>query len=177
MQLDGQLVPIELVPIILVTKRKGDKDSPSLWSVTRFRRFYQAFCRAREPRSSLGAKSFGDSLTTFLLFFVKKYKYTTIYLQVHIYKSTKVQIQLQAQKYNYTNTQIHREQQLKVFVAATLVCATVAATPGFCDSRSDGTKTADEVETLAKGCKSCCRYFCFFSPSPGYKIFNHGYIL
>ena len=105
MQLDGQLVPIELVPIILVTKRKGDKDSPSLWSVTRFRRFYQAFCRAREPRSSLGAKSFGDSLTTFLLFFVKKYKYTTIYLQVHVYKSTNTTASTQIQLHKHTNPQ------------------------------------------------------------------------
>ena len=105
MQLDGQLVPIELVPIILVTKSKGDKDSPSLWSVTRFRRFYQAFCRAREPRSSLGAKSFGDSLTTFLLFFVKKYKYTTIYLQVHIYKSTNTTASTQIQLLKHTNPQ------------------------------------------------------------------------
>ena len=122
MQLDGQLVPIELVPIILVTKRKGDKDSPSLWSVTRFRRFYQAFCWAREPRSSLGAKSFGDSLTTFLLFFVKKYKYTTIYLQVHIIQKYKYNC-----KHTYATTQTHKSTEssilwLKVFVAATLVC-------------------------------------------------------
>ena len=104
---------------------------------------------------------------------------TNTQLYISKYTYTKVQIQLQAHKYNYSSTQIHREQQLKVFVTATLVCgsATVAATPGFCDSRSDGRKTADEVETLAKSCKSCCRYFCFFSPSPGYKVFNNGYIL
>ena len=53
----------------------------------------------------MGAKSFGDSLTTFLLFFVKKYKYTTIYLQVHIYKSTNTTASTQIQLHKHTNPQ------------------------------------------------------------------------